>query len=34
VLTHEELTVAAARIGELIEMIGEKEMRWLELSEI
>ncbi|MDO5486999.1 MAG: ABC-F family ATP-binding cassette domain-containing protein [Rikenellaceae bacterium] len=33
-LTHEELTAAAARIGELIEMIGEKEMRWLELSEI
>ena len=33
-LSHEELTVAAARIGELIETIAEKEMRWLELSEI
>ena len=33
-LTHDELTATAARIGELIEAIEEKEMRWLELSEI
>jgi len=33
-LSHEALTVAAARIGELMETIEEKEMRWLELSEI
>ncbi len=33
-LSHEELTVAAARIGEIINHIEEKEMRWLELSEI
>ena len=33
-LAHEELTAAAARIGQIIELIAEKEMRWLELSEI
>ena len=33
-LSHDELTATAARIGELIEAIEEKEMRWLELSEI
>ena len=33
-LTHEELTATAARIGEIIDLIAEKEMRWLELSEI
>ncbi|MBO7343578.1 MAG: ABC-F family ATP-binding cassette domain-containing protein [Alistipes sp.] len=33
-LSHEALTANAARIGELIEEIAEKEMRWLELSEI
>jgi ATP-binding cassette subfamily F protein uup len=33
-LAHEEMMKAAARIGELIELIEEKEMRWLELSEI
>ena len=33
-LSHEALSAAAARIGELIEAIEEKEMRWLELSEI
>ena len=33
-LPHEEMMQAAARIGELIELIEEKEMRWLELSEI
>ena len=34
VLSHEALAANAARIGELIEEIAEKEMRWLELSEI
>lgn len=34
VLSHEELTKAADRIGEIINIIEEKEMRWLELSEI
>ena len=34
VLSHEELTKAADRIGEIINLIEEKEMRWLELSEI
>ncbi len=34
VLSHDELTTAAARIGEIIELLEEKEMRWLELSEI
>ena len=33
-LSHEVLTANAARIGELIDLIAEKEMRWLELSEI
>ncbi len=33
-LSHDELTTAAARIGEIIELLEEKEMRWLELSEI
>ena len=33
-LSHEELSTAAARIGEIINQIEEKEMRWLELSEI
>lgn len=33
-LSHDALTATAARIGELIEAIEEKEMRWLELSEI
>ena len=33
-LTHEELSTTAARIGQIIDLIAEKEMRWLELSEI
>ena len=33
-LSHEELTAASERIGELITLIEEKEMRWLELNEI
>ena len=33
-LSHDALTATAARIGELIEAKEEKEMRWLELSEI
>lgn len=33
-LSHEELTAASEKIGELIALIEEKEMRWLELSEI
>ena len=33
-LSHEELTASAARIGEIIETLELKEMRWLELSEI
>lgn len=33
-LSHEELSAAAARIGTIISEIEEKEMRWLELSEI
>lgn len=33
-LSHEELTAASERIGELIALIEEKEMHWLELSEI
>ena len=33
-LSHEELSAAAARIGEIINQIEEREMRWLELSEI
>ena len=33
-LSHEELSATAARISEIINQIEEKEMRWLELSEI
>ena len=33
-LSHEELTETSGRIGELIRIIEEKEMRWLELSEV
>jgi ATP-binding cassette subfamily F protein uup len=33
-LSHEELSSAATRIGEIINTLEEKEMRWLELSEI
>ena len=33
-LSHEELSAAASRIGKIISLIEEKEMRWLELSEI
>ena len=32
-LDYDLLQKAAARIGELIELIDTKEMRWLELSE-
>ena len=32
-LSHEALAANAARIGELIEEIAEKEMRWLELTD-
>ena len=33
-LGHEELTTASARIAQIIDELDEKEMRWLELSEI
>ena len=33
-LSIDELTAASAKIAELIETLEEKEMRWLELSEI
>jgi ATP-binding cassette subfamily F protein uup len=33
-LSIDELTAASAKIAELIERLEEKEMRWLELSEI
>ena len=33
-LSHEELTETSGRIGELMRIIEEKEMRWLELSEV
>ena len=33
-LSHEELSATATRIGEIISTLEEKEMRWLELSEI
>ncbi len=33
-LSIEELTAASAKIAEIIELLEEKEMRWLELSEI
>ena len=33
-LSHEELSAAATRIGEIISTLEEKEMRWLELSDI
>ena len=32
--SHEELNAASERIGELMALLEEKEMRWLELSEI
>ena len=32
-ISFEELQKAAARISELIALIDEKELRWLELSE-
>ena len=32
-LNFEELQKAAARIGEIVTLLDEKEMRWLELSE-
>ena len=33
-LSFDELTAASQRVGELIELIDQKTMRWLELSEI
>ncbi|MBR5283144.1 MAG: ATP-binding cassette domain-containing protein, partial [Alistipes sp.] len=33
-LSHEELTSTAAKIADIINSLEEKEMRWLELSEI
>lgn len=33
-LSVEDLTAASKRIGEIIELLDEKEMRWLELDEI
>ena len=33
-LSTEELTISSARIGEVINLLDEKEMRWLELSDI
>lgn len=33
-MPFEELTTASQRVGELIELIDQKSMRWLELSEI
>ncbi len=33
-LSHEELNAVSERIGELMTLLEEKEMRWLELSEI
>ena len=33
-LSHEELTATAAKIADIINSLEEKEMRWLELSEI
>ena len=33
-LSHEELTETSGRRGELMRIIEEKEMRWLELSEV
>jgi ATP-binding cassette subfamily F protein uup len=32
-LNFEELQKAAARVGEIVALLDEKEMRWLELSE-
>ena len=32
-LNFEDLQKAAARIGEIVNLLDEKEMRWLELSE-
>jgi ATP-binding cassette subfamily F protein uup len=34
VLQHEELLQLSAQVSEIIEQIEQKEMRWLELSEI
>ena len=33
-LSTEELTISSASIGEVINLLDEKEMRWLELSDI
>lgn len=33
-LSHEEISKYSIRIGELIEILDEKEMRWLELDEL
>lgn len=33
-LSTEELTISSARIGKVINLLDEKEMRWLELSDI
>ena len=33
-LSAEELTASSTRIGEVITLLDEKEMRWLELSDI
>ena len=33
-LQHEELLQLSAQVSEIIEQIEQKEMRWLELSEI
>ena len=33
-LSSDELTVKSKRIAELVDLIDEKTMRWLELSEI
>jgi ATP-binding cassette subfamily F protein uup len=32
-LSYDELQKAAERINEIIKLLDEKEMRWLELSE-
>ena len=32
-LPYDELQKAAARVSEIINLLDEKEMRWLELSE-
>ena len=33
-LPYEQLQAAASRIGQLLELLDEKSMRWLELSEL